>query len=179
MFSPKDADFQEILDSLPTKSSIVLVSFIFKRSNSAIRVCKRASLTLSAPRWHAVMASHTFFAVSSSLTCKISAYGMVWKRRAMAISFFSFSIVSLSTISHTLWTLRKIFTRLKLYSLLYSASDNLWMMVLLLVSQVRLWYLPSFSVLISDFALILIIVQTCMIAHKIIRIISLLAEENL
>jgi len=102
MVSPKDADFEEISDSLPTKSSIVSVSFIFKRSNSVIKVCKRAFLTLSAPRCRALMASQTCFAVSNSPTCRISASGMDWKRRAVAISFFSGSIVSLSTVSHTL-----------------------------------------------------------------------------
>ncbi|KAF8047613.1 hypothetical protein N665_2921s0003 [Sinapis alba] len=40
IFSPKDADFEEISDNLPTKSSIFSVSFIFKRSNSAFRNAK-------------------------------------------------------------------------------------------------------------------------------------------
>lgn len=47
--SSKAADFVDISASLPAKLSIVYVSFIVRRSNSAIKVCNLPSLTLSAP----------------------------------------------------------------------------------------------------------------------------------
>lgn len=50
IFSPKADDFEDISDNFPTKSSMDYVPFIFKRSNSAIRVCNLASRTRSAPR---------------------------------------------------------------------------------------------------------------------------------
>ena len=49
MFSPNSADFVDISDNLPVKSSMLSLSFILRRSNSAIRVCSLASRTLSAP----------------------------------------------------------------------------------------------------------------------------------
>ena len=76
ILSPNAADFDDNSDSLPTKSSIFSVSFIFKRSNSVIKVCSRASRTLSAPTYRVLIASHTFLAVSSPPVCKIIVSGM-------------------------------------------------------------------------------------------------------
>ena len=107
IFSPNEAALDEISDNLPTKSSIVSVSFIFKRSNSAISVCRRASRTLSAPMCLAFIASQTCLAELSSPTCKINTSGIDWKSKAVAKLFFSISDDSSSITSHTLCTFSK------------------------------------------------------------------------
>lgn len=48
--APSDADFDEMSDIWVANSSIMMDYFIFKLSNSVIRVCSRAFLTLSLPR---------------------------------------------------------------------------------------------------------------------------------
>ena len=76
MISPNAADFDDSSEILPTKLSIVSLSFIFNRLTSAVKVCRRASLTRSAPICLIFIASHIAFAVSRFPTCSISVSGI-------------------------------------------------------------------------------------------------------
>ena len=76
MISPSEADFEEISDSFPTITSIVSSYCILSLSNSAIRVCSLASLTLSAPTCRVLIAFQIVLALSRSPTCSVKASGI-------------------------------------------------------------------------------------------------------
>ena len=102
MFSPNAADLDAISDCLPTKLSILSISFILSLSNSDIRVCNLDSFTLSAPMCRALMAAHIFFVLSMSPTCSTSSSVIDWKIKATVMSFFSISANLVLEMSHAL-----------------------------------------------------------------------------
>uniref|UniRef100_A0A0D3D3E1 Uncharacterized protein n=1 Tax=Brassica oleracea var. oleracea TaxID=109376 RepID=A0A0D3D3E1_BRAOL len=103
--SPKAEDFEDISASFPEKSSMVSVSFILIRLNSSIKVCRRASRTLSAPTCLDLISSHTSLDVLRLPTCRIRCSSIDWNKRALAISLLSPSSEPRSIDSQTLCTL--------------------------------------------------------------------------